>query len=65
MPREFADREEAGDRLAALLADVPAPAPVVLGLPRGGIPVAARVAGALGAPLDAICVRKIGAPAHP
>ena len=61
----YADRREAGDVLAAALvgyrdrADV-----VVLGLPRGGVPVAARVAMALGAPLDVLVVRKLGLPFH-
>ena len=62
--RGFADREAAGRRLADLLRGADGPAPVVLGLPRGGVPVAAEVARALGAPLDAICVRKIGHPAN-
>jgi len=61
----FADREEAGRALADLLRGADGPAPVVLGLPRGGVPVAAEVARALDAPLDAICVRKIGAPSNP
>jgi len=63
--RGFADREDAGRRLADRLRDAGDPAPVVLGLPRGGVPVAAEVARALGAPLDAVCVRKIGHPANP
>lgn len=59
----FADREEAGRRLAA---ELPAlERPVVLGLPRGGVPVAAAVARALGAPLDVIVVRKLGVPVQP
>ena len=63
--RVFRDRREAGRILAQLLTayrgkdDV-----VVLGLPRGGIPVAWEVAAALGAPLDAFVVRKLGAPGH-
>jgi predicted phosphoribosyltransferase len=61
----FTDRREAGRRLArALEGRVDGPA-VVLGLPRGGVPVAAEVAAALGAPLDVIGVRKVGAPGHP
>lgn len=64
--RAFRDREEAGQVLAAALRkyadrdDV-----LVLALPRGGVPVAAEVAGALGAPLDLFLVRKLGTPAHP
>jgi predicted phosphoribosyltransferase/dienelactone hydrolase len=61
----FADRHDAGRRLAALLGDFRREEPVVVGVPRGGIPVAAEVAGELGAPLDVIVVRKIGAPANP
>ena len=63
--RLFRDRREAGRVLASLLtayrgrADV-----VVLGLARGGVPVAFEVASALGAPLDAFIVRKLGAPGH-
>jgi predicted phosphoribosyltransferase/dienelactone hydrolase len=61
----FADRHDAGRRLAALLGDFGREKPVVVGVPRGGIPVAAEVASALGAPLDVVVVRKIGAPANP
>lgn len=56
----FADRAEAGRRLGALLAVDAARDPVVLGLPRGGVPVAAEVARTLGAPLDVLVVRKVG-----
>jgi putative phosphoribosyl transferase len=62
----FADRLEAGRELAGRLglyarrSDV-----VVLGLPRGGVPVAAAVADALEAPLDVFLVRKLGVPSHP
>ena len=63
MTRRFADRQEAGRALAQRLSAMSLPAPVVvLALPRGGVPVAAQVAKALGAPLDLILVRKIGAP---
>jgi len=61
----FADRTEAGRRLAALLAPLRDEHPVVLALPRGGVPVAAEVARALGAPLDVIVVRKLGLPFQP
>jgi putative phosphoribosyl transferase len=62
----FADRREAGEALAALVCDrVPGADTVVLGLPRGGVPVAAPVAAALGAPLDVLVVRKLGVPGQP
>lgn len=61
----FADRADAGQRLATALRPLAASDPVVLGLPRGGVPVAFRVAQALGAPLDVIVVRKLGVPRHP
>jgi putative phosphoribosyl transferase len=65
----FEDRDDAGRRLAAaVLATATAqawPSPVVLGLPRGGVPVAAHVAAALGAPLEVMLVRKIGVPWQP
>ena len=60
----FADRVDAGRRLAAALDHLRADDVVVLGLPRGGVPVAAEVAAALGAPLDVIVVRKLGTPGH-
>jgi putative phosphoribosyl transferase len=61
----FEDRVDAGRRLGELL-KVRAGAPaVVLALPRGGVPVGAEVAEALGAPLDVLLVRKLGVPAHP
>jgi predicted phosphoribosyltransferase len=61
----FADRVDAGRRLAsALRGEVPGDA-VVLGLPRGGVPVAAVVAEQLGVPLDVLVVRKLGLPRQP
>jgi putative phosphoribosyl transferase len=60
----FRDRAEAGRRLAQRLMPYAARHPVVLALPRGGVPVAFEVARALRAPLDLIFVRKIGAPSH-
>ena len=64
MPRTlFRDRVEAGDALAGLLGHYAGrPDVLVLALPRGGVPVAARVAEALGAPLDVFVVRKLGVP---
>lgn len=59
------DRTEAGTRLAAELLRFKDRDPVVLALPRGGVPVGFEVAKALGAPLDLILVRKIGAPLQP
>ena len=61
----FVDRRDAGRRLGALLADLAAERPVVIALPRGGVPVALEVARALRAPLDILAVRKIGAPGNP
>jgi predicted phosphoribosyltransferase len=58
----FRDRDDAGRRLAERLVILRAHDPIVLGLPRGGVPVAARVADALGAELDVLVVRKLGAP---
>jgi putative phosphoribosyl transferase len=60
----FANRDEAGRELARHLIALRDQAPVVLALPRGGVPVAARVAEALNAPLDVMLVRKIGVPGH-
>ena len=60
----FADRVEAGRQLAVVLERFRGPDVVVLGLPRGGVPVARQIADALGAPLDVIVVRKLGAPTH-
>ncbi|WP_228011242.1 phosphoribosyltransferase [Nonomuraea phyllanthi] len=62
----FADRHDAGIRLAERLAGhITDENAVVLGLPRGGVPVAFEVAKALGAPLDVIVVRKLGVPFQP
>ena len=61
----FENRSDAGRRLAPLLASyAESPDIAVLGLPRGGVPVAAEVARALGAPLDVFVVRKLGVPGH-
>ncbi len=61
----FRDRVDAGQQLAAKLHHLRGSKVVVLGLPRGGVPVAAEVARALGAPLDIIVVRKLGVPFQP
>ena len=61
----FADRSEAGRRLAGRLIRFKGERPVVLALPRGGVPVGFEVARALDAPLDLVLVRKIGAPFQP
>jgi putative phosphoribosyl transferase len=63
--RLFLDRTDAGRRLGRRLRTLGLRSPLVLGLPRGGVPVAAQVAGALGAPFDVYVARKIGAPGHP
>jgi putative phosphoribosyl transferase len=61
----FRNRADAGRRLAKALMPYKDRHPIVLALPRGGVPVAAEVARALGAPLDLLLVRKIGVPFHP
>lgn len=60
----FADRADAGRRLAAALGQFRHRAPLVLALPRGGVPVGYEVARVLDAPLDVVVVRKLGAPGH-
>lgn len=63
--KRFRDRLDAGRRLAAALSAYTDAAPVVLALPRGGVPVAAEIATRLKAPLDLVLVRKIGLPDEP
>lgn len=65
MTHYFRDRRDAGRQLAARLAPLRRERPIVLGLPRGGIPVAYEVACALGAPLDVVIVRKLGLLSQP
>src|SRR3954470_21068823 len=63
----FRDRRDAGKQLAERVAERSAslgPSPIVLALPRGGVPVGFEVAGRLGAPLDIFLVRKLGVPGH-
>ena len=60
----FRDRADAGARLARLFDRTEPDDVVVLGLPRGGVPVAAELASALSAPLDVFVVRKLGVPGH-
>ena len=61
----FENRSEAGQKLARALSNYKDQHPVILALPRGGVPVAAEVATTLNAPLDLILVRKIGVPFQP
>jgi putative phosphoribosyl transferase len=61
----FADRRHAGRLLAGQLQRFAADHPVVVALPRGGVPVGFEIARALGAPLEILAVRKLGAPANP
>lgn len=61
----FHDRRDAGRRLAGRLEELRGQDLVVLGLPRGGVPVAAEVAAALALPLDVVVVRKVGVPSRP
>ena len=62
---DFQNRADAGRKLARALLHLKSERPVVLALPRGGVPVAFQVAQELGAPLDVVLVRKIGAPGQP
>ena len=61
----FRNRSEAGRKLADILVRMALPRPVVLALPRGGVPLGVEIARALAAPLDLLLVRKIGAPGQP
>ncbi|MFV3371326.1 phosphoribosyltransferase [Pseudomonas sp. NY15435] len=61
---QYTNRRHAGVALAMALRDMPLEDPLILALPRGGVPVAKEVARALGAPLDVLLVRKIGAPGN-
>jgi predicted phosphoribosyltransferase len=60
----FRDRRDAGLQLAARLQEDAPHDPIVLALPRGGVPVASEIARTIGAPLDVLVVRKVGAPQH-
>ncbi|MEA3502936.1 MAG: phosphoribosyltransferase family protein [Actinomycetota bacterium] len=65
----FRDRHEAGERLAAALEEAavvdPADRPLILGVPRGGVPVAAVISDRFGADLDVLVAHKLGAPGNP
>ncbi|WCO66786.1 phosphoribosyltransferase family protein [Iamia majanohamensis] len=61
----YRDRADAGARLGEVVRQRAPEDPLVLGLPRGGVPVAAQVAAALGCPLDVVVARKVGAPGQP
>lgn len=65
MKGDFKDRAEAGRQLASAIVSLRLIDPLVLALPRGGVPVAVEVAHVLHAPLDLLIVRKIGAPGQP
>jgi putative phosphoribosyl transferase len=62
---KFRDRTEAGQQLSSRLLHLKDDSPVVFALPRGGVPVGMAISVALGAPLDVLLVRKIGAPGQP
>lgn len=64
-PSPLPDRRTAGERLAGRLLHYRDENPVILGLPRGGVPVAFEIARRLSAPLDVLIVRKVGAPSNP
>jgi putative phosphoribosyl transferase len=65
LSKAFKDRRSAGQALARQLQRMELPEPVVLAMPRGGVPVAVEIARALDAPVDLVLVRKIGAPYQP
>lgn len=65
MVRVFQDRHEAGKALAPAVERLALERPIVLALPRGGVPVASEIAARLNAPLDIMVVRKLGAPWQP
>jgi predicted phosphoribosyltransferase len=64
-PGSFGDRSDAGRQLATRLLSLADERPLVIGLPRGGVPVAEEVATLLGAPLEILAVRKLGSPHNP